>query len=100
MYSFTSAHPVMTTLYNNRALRADDPTLTLLTFDDNYAAFLQIPDSHGRNRLTCALTYCSRIVNTYGNRFVLTRTLFRSYARDDIGIFLSRIRARRNNFNM
>src|SRR5258708_34693919 len=97
---FTSAHFMLTTLHNNRALRANDAAFTLLTFDNKYAAFLQIPDSRRKNLLTRALTYCSIIVNTYGNWFILTSTLLRGYARDDIATFLSRITASRSNFHM
>src|SRR5437867_44914 len=75
----------------------NDTALTLLTFDDNLSTLLQLVGNGRRKMLTCALDNCSIVVNTYGHRFVITTTLPGCTTCNDVGIFLSRVRACSNN---
>src|SRR5579863_8496327 len=83
---------------HNNTRRSNYSAFTLLAFDNHSSAFVEFSHNGGSCMLTCALYYCSIVVNTDGNGLCLTRHFLDHRTGDDIGVLLIRIWTGSNDF--
>src|SRR5579872_151843 len=83
---------------HNNTRRPNDTAITFLAFYNHGSAFLQFMNNGGSLMLTCALYYCSIVVNTDSNWLRFSGTLFRHRTSNNIRMLSFRIWSGTNNF--